>query len=87
MPDEPDRLSAPNQQVVRPDGSGPADEGEGGSASSESKQQDKAADTGAQKEPDTPTKSETSTERFGKVQQGGGQTGGESSATRPTRDR
>jgi hypothetical protein len=26
-----DLLDAPNQQVVRPDGSGPADEGEGGS--------------------------------------------------------
>jgi hypothetical protein len=27
---EPERLDAPNQQVVRPDGSGPADEGTGG---------------------------------------------------------
>lgn len=27
--DEPDRLDAPNQQAVRPDGSGPADEGTG----------------------------------------------------------
>ena len=27
MSDEPERLDAPNQQVVRPDGSGPADEG------------------------------------------------------------
>lgn len=26
------RLDAPNQQVVRPDGSGPADEGTGGSS-------------------------------------------------------
>ena len=29
MTDEPERLDAPNQQVVRPDGSGPADEGKG----------------------------------------------------------
>jgi hypothetical protein len=29
---EPERYDAPNQQVVRADGSGPADEGEGGSA-------------------------------------------------------
>jgi hypothetical protein len=29
---EPERLDAPNQQVVRADGSGPADEGGGGSA-------------------------------------------------------
>ena len=29
--DTSDLLDAPNQQVVRPDGSGPADEGEGGS--------------------------------------------------------
>ena len=28
--DEPVRLDAPNQQVVRADGSGPADEGNGG---------------------------------------------------------
>ena len=28
---EGERLDAPNQQVVRPDGSGPADEGSGGS--------------------------------------------------------
>lgn len=28
---EPERLDAPNQQVVRPDGSGPGDEGKGGS--------------------------------------------------------
>ena len=27
---EPERLDAPNQQVVREDGSGPADEGSGG---------------------------------------------------------
>jgi hypothetical protein len=30
MTDEPERLDAPNQQVVRPDGSGPAEEGKGG---------------------------------------------------------
>lgn len=29
MTGEPERLDAPNQQVVRPDGSGPADEGHG----------------------------------------------------------
>jgi len=29
--DEPDRMDAPNQQAVRPDASGPADEGSGGS--------------------------------------------------------
>ena len=29
---EPERLDAPNQQVVRPDGSGPADQGQGGAA-------------------------------------------------------
>lgn len=29
-----DRLDAPNQQVVRPDGSGPGDEGSGGSTRS-----------------------------------------------------
>jgi hypothetical protein len=34
---EPERLDAPNQQVVRPDGSGPADEGEGGSQPKEAK--------------------------------------------------
>lgn len=28
--EEPERLDAPNQQVVREDGSGPADEGSGG---------------------------------------------------------
>jgi hypothetical protein len=28
---DPDTMDNPNQQVVRPDGSGPADEGEGGS--------------------------------------------------------
>jgi hypothetical protein len=32
MSDEPTRLDAPNQQVVRADGSGPADEGGGGTA-------------------------------------------------------
>ena len=31
--DDVTRLDAPNQQVVRPDGSGPADEGSGGSTS------------------------------------------------------
>lgn len=31
MSGEPERLDNPNQQVVRPDGSGPADEGEGAS--------------------------------------------------------
>jgi hypothetical protein len=30
--DDVTRLDAPNQQVVRPDGSGPADEGSGGAA-------------------------------------------------------
>jgi hypothetical protein len=39
MADEPDRLDAPNQQVVRPDGSGPGDEGDGGSAPPEAEQQ------------------------------------------------
>ena len=32
---EPERLDAPNQQAVRPDGSGPADEGTGGASASE----------------------------------------------------
>jgi hypothetical protein len=32
---EPERLDAPNQQVVREDGSGPADEGSGGAPASE----------------------------------------------------
>lgn len=32
---EPERLDAPNQQVVRSDGSGPADEGTGGASASE----------------------------------------------------
>jgi hypothetical protein len=29
MTGDPERLDAPNQQVVRPDGSGPAEEGKG----------------------------------------------------------
>jgi hypothetical protein len=33
--DEPERLDAPNQQVVREDGSGPADEGTGGASEPE----------------------------------------------------
>jgi hypothetical protein len=32
-----ERLDNPNQQVVRPDGSGPADEGEGGSTHKKTK--------------------------------------------------
>jgi hypothetical protein len=32
---EPERLDAPNQQVVREDGSGPADEGTGGTGAPE----------------------------------------------------
>lgn len=35
--DAPERLDAPNQQVVRPDGSGPADEGSGGSSGAQPK--------------------------------------------------
>jgi hypothetical protein len=34
-PDDVDRLDAPNQQVVREDRSGPADEGSGGSSTPE----------------------------------------------------
>lgn len=34
MSDVPERLDAPNQQVVREDGSGPADEGTGGAVDS-----------------------------------------------------
>ena len=44
MSDEPDRLDAPNQQVVRPDASGPADEGGGGSASESAADGNGAAD-------------------------------------------
>jgi hypothetical protein len=34
---EPERMDAPNQQAVRPDGSHPADEGSGGSGGSQRK--------------------------------------------------
>jgi hypothetical protein len=34
---EPERMDAPNQQAVRPDGSHPADEGSGGSGGSPKK--------------------------------------------------
>jgi hypothetical protein len=36
---DPKRLDAPNQQVVRADGSGPADEGEGGGQAPNQQQQ------------------------------------------------
>ena len=44
MTDEPERLDAPNQQVVRPDASHPADEGTGGSTGKPKKGGAKAAD-------------------------------------------
>jgi hypothetical protein len=59
MADEPERMDAPNQEVVRPDGSGPADVGEGGSGGGQPKNRggrprkdaaaDRAADEPAEK--------------------------------------
>jgi hypothetical protein len=47
-------LDAPNQQVVRPDGSGPADEGDGGSthAKQDQKKDEKAKDEAKSKRKD-----------------------------------
>jgi hypothetical protein len=65
MTDEPERLDAPNQQVVRPDGSGPADEGDGAgkatkatreAAKEAAKEADEAADPKPDPKPATPAR-------------------------------
>ena len=48
-------LDAPNQQVVRPDASGPADEGEGGTVHPESEQAQVEPEAQAEPEPEPET--------------------------------